>query len=730
LRRFSIANPFSSGYVSEVPDYVVPVEKASFAQDSFAPNGVVRQRRGLSYATSVLSPTTINIYSTAKTKFARNGNTRVVGVTQANDFYVCSTPDQGTLNSFMTTPGITGSYLPRCVYEGELIFCHTSGQVPLLRYAGAVPRGFSAGSSAATISMPAGSFQVSTTSIGGVGTRTGEYLHFTAPDGAGNFQYQPPLCDLIVQDTSTANVYITEVMRNTNGGSTATTNSTVSQATLGTTWPAVPVHEGFVSSISGLTVTPAGIAPATDVFTGGGSYNSTKDAIAIGGPSTTFPHIIAGVTVTTSTTLDTHYAIIPGYAGNKYFILRRCPFRDAEVHKESLWGVGVKEFPSTVYVWPQTSNIGIPPMSVAPYAATSRAGYSNSTVTGFLTENDYTLFSLDVPSKYDTTPIEAILSTDGPLLVLKTDSVYGIYGAFDSTSRDTGGGLEVNKIADWGGCLDLRSAISGENGVYWAGGDGIYTWRGGQVVDLTAGVVQREWRALMLGYQRGTSTVSCGIAANRYLVVAAAGLDNTKTSGAMIGPDTSAPSSRTLVYDIATSSWLGRMTNFSPTHMWTSAEEDGGAACLAASNNDSRIIDCGVAYEPESALATDATNASFPSMKLWSTASLAQAEGIEGEARFCDAVIHSNLYDVSTPTTSITATVASGGSLYTDPTSSKTIGSISATTTDRVDRDKFSVNRSGRLHQIRLEVSATDSSNAKSEISEIVMSFRDSRRGT
>lgn len=651
-------------------------------------------------------------------------------MTQANDFYVCSTTDQGALNSFMTTPGITGSYLPRCFYEGEIIFCHTSGQVPLLRYAGAVPRGFSTGSSAATISMPAGSFQVSTTSIGGFGTRIGEYLHFTAPDGAGNFQYQPPLCDLLAQDTSTANVYITEVMRNTNGGATATTNSTVSQATFGTTWPAVPVHEGFVSSISGLTVTPAGIAPSTDVFTGGISYNSTKDAIAISGGSTVNPHIIAGVTGTTSTTLDTHYAIIPGYAGNKYFILRRCPFRDAEVHKESLWGVGVKEFPSTVYVWPQTSNIGIPPMSVAPYAATSRAGYSNSTVTGFLTENDYTLFSLDVPSKYDTTPIEAILSTDGPLLVLKTDSVYGIYGAFDSTSRDTGGGLEVNKIADWGGCLDLRSAISGENGVYWAGGDGIYTWRGGQVVDLTAGVVQREWRALMLGYQRGTSTVSCGIAANRYLVVAAAGLDNTKTSGAMIGPDTFAPSSRTLVYDIATSSWLGRMTNFSPTHMWTSSEEDGGAACLAASNNDSRVIDCGVAYEPESALATDATNASFPSMKLWSTASLAQAEGIEGEARFCDAVIHSNLYDVSTPTTSITATVTSGGSLYTDPTSSKTIGSISATTTDRVDRNKFSVNRSGRLHQIRLEVSATDSSNAKSEISEIVMSFRDSRRGT
>ena len=717
--------------MSEVPDYVVPIDKASFAQDSFAPNGVVRQRRGFDYATSVLSPTTIDIYSTAKAKFARNGNTRIVGVSQANDFYACSDPASATLNSFMTTPSITGSYLPRCVYEGELIFCHTSGQVPLLRYCGVLHRGFPVGVTNASISMPAGSFQVSTTSISGYGTRTGEYLHFTAPDGAGNFSYQPPLCDLLAQDTTDPNVYVTEVMRNTNGGSTATTNSAISQATLGTTWPAVPVHEGYVSSISGLTVTPAGISPSTDVFTGGLAYNSTKDAIAISGTSGTFPHIIAGVTGTTSTTLDTHYAIPAGYAGQRYFILRRCPFRDAEVHKESLWGAGVKEFPSTVFVWPPTSNIGIPPQSVAPYAATSRAGYANATVTGFMTDTDYTLHSYDVPSKYDTTPIEALLSTDGPLLALKTDSVYGLYGTYDPNTRDTsGGGIEVNKIADWGGCIDLRSAISGENGVYWAGGDGVYTWKGGQIVDLTAGVVQREWRALMLGYQRGTSTVSCGIAANRYLVVAATGLDNTKTSGALIGPDIVAPSSRTLVYDIASSSWLGRMTNFSPTHIWTSAEEDGGAACLAAQNDDSRIIDCGVAYEPESARATDVTNASFPSMKLWSTASLAQAEGIEGEARFCDAVVHSNLYDTSTPTTSITATVTSGGSLYTDPTSSKTIGSIAATTTDRVDRNKFNVNRSGRLHQIRLEVSATDSSNAKSEISEIVMSFRDSRRGT
>jgi hypothetical protein len=46
VRRFSVSNPFSSGYISDAPSYAVPLDNASFAQDVFAPSGVIRQRRG------------------------------------------------------------------------------------------------------------------------------------------------------------------------------------------------------------------------------------------------------------------------------------------------------------------------------------------------------------------------------------------------------------------------------------------------------------------------------------------------------------------------------------------------------------------------------------------------------------------------------------------------------------------------------------------------------------
>jgi hypothetical protein len=93
-------------------------------------------------------------------------------------------------------------------------------------------------------------------------------------------------------------------------------------------------------------------------------------------------------------------------------------------------------------------------------------------------------------------------------------------------------------------------------------------------------------------------------------------------------------------------------------------------------------------------------------------------------------MIHANLTDGSTPTSQIDVAVVSGGSLFESSNQTKNLTSIPADTTDRVDRFKRQVNRVGRLHQIRLDMSVTDSSNTNSEIPEIVMSFRDNRRGT
>lgn len=745
MRRFSVANPFSSGYVSEFPDYVVPIEKASFAQDVFAPNGVVRQRRGWSYVNSAVTTNGSTaappvFTASSKTKFAFTNTTRTLGFSNLNplktDIFLCDSSLAGNgkdlYNKNLHASG-SGVYLPRCVYEGELILCHTSGERPLLRYSGAATD-FST-MTTGTVLMPVGSFTVRATWATGpltVGAALGAYAWFRAPNGSAGFAKQPDMCDRIVETKAlTATIYgdyVLENLRNNNLPAVATT-SNFSTSPIGVTWPAVIVQEGFASAISGSAVTTDGINPTSTVYLTASSKDPGSDAIAVQGTTGTSPYEIAGITSTTSTAVNTHYNITSGLATNRYFILRRCPFRDAAVHKESLWGAGVKEFPSTLYVWPPTSNIGIPPQSVVPYSVTNNAGFSSSAVTGFLTENDFSLFSLDVPSKFGTTPIEALLSTDGPLLVLKTDSVYGVYGTFEPSQRDTGGGLEITKIADWGGCIDLRSATSGEDGVYWAGADGVYAWRGGQIVDISAGLIQREWRALMRGYVTGTSTVSCGVAESRYLIVSATGLDSSKTGDAKVGPDASAPTARTLVYDIAANSWLGRMSNYAPTHIWSATVEDGGAATLGALNSGNRIADATTAYVPDAVSPSDA-NTTYPRMKIWSSAALAQAEGIEGEARLCDLMAHINIYDSASPTSSISISSVSGGALDDDMNYEKSLAPVVATSVDRVDRYKRMVNQSGRLHQIRFDMATTDPDNKKSEIAELVFSFRDSRRGS
>jgi hypothetical protein len=741
MRRFSIPNPFASGYVSEVPDYAVPLDGASFAQDIFVPSGMVRQRRGWVYSQKYTSLTDFGtIRGVAHTKFAFTGGSMRTATSYEDStddphvlIFTDDVPATSPLKSVYSIPYATGSrnsrvYLPRCVYQGELIFCHQSGERPLIRYSGS-NGGVIAPSSAGAVSMGIGSLTLTIGTTPPSGSLKGQYIWFEPPDGGGGKAKQPPLSDRIVLGGSSPTV---ENMRNSVGASSST-SVYWHVSDVGTTWPAVPVYEGVASAISGNTVTLGSINPSSTVFIGtpfaipSSASSPSSDAIAVFGTGST-PHEIAGIESSNSTQVTTNWNISSGLATNRYMILRRCPFKDAAVHRESLWGTGVSQYPSTVYVWPPSANIGIPPQSTSPYAVTSHAGYANASVTGFLTDNDYTLFSLDVPSKYDASPIVALLSTDGPLLVLKTDSVYAIHGTFDATQAASGGNLDVNKVADWGGCIDLRSAISGESGVFWAGADGIYTWRSGQIVDITAGKIQREWRALMNGYSANTSTVACGIAANAYLIVSVNGLSTSLTSGAIIGPDTSAPSSRTLVYDLRSEKWLGRMSNFSPEQMWTVTGEDGDSECLSGYLT-TKFIDVTPAFSPDSTSATD-ENSSGPAMKLWSTCSLAQAEGTEGESRFCDLSIHTNIYDSSSPYSSVGLTAVSGGSLYSDANTSKSLDAISGDSTDRVDRNKRSVNRTGRLHQLRVESSSTSSSNKKIEVSELVLSFRDSRRGT
>lgn len=724
MRRLSIARPFSGGYKSDAPDYAISSGEASFAQDMIAPLGNARQRYGWAYSGGEVVAS--GLAAVAKTTFALTSNdVTVVSRLSNGNLLTQDSPTGGT--SIWSNPRSTGTYwIPRCVYNGDLLFCAQDGESPMLRYAGATSSKTTT-TSTTDVSVGAGSmtFTTSTTFPATVGS----FLTLRPATAAG-VSKQASISSRIIETNGTQS-FTSESIRNGTASAVTTVSTQVSVAPVGFTWPAVAVYEaGTLAAVTGggTTITFNG----TNLTSlGVNTTDLQNDALLVDPPTTGGAFEIADIVGTSGAVQLTTSSVISGTAGSRIRILRRSPFKDATVHKGSLYGTGVKQYPNRVYVFPATKDIGLPPGAPLPkdipYDAISRAGYSNATVSGYTALSDYTAFSdgLDVPSRYDSTPVVALLSTSNQLLVLKPDSVYGILGDFVSPAQSS---LSVAKISDGAGCIDLRSAVTYESVPFWAGAEGIYTWRNGAIVDLTAGKIRQEWQSLMRGYTTG-SFVTTGLVAGTYLVVSAGSLDPSKTGGAKVGPDSGNPTNRTFIYDLRSDVWLGRVSNFNPSHMWTTTVEDGGEGLLAVdgATHQGRILNFYPAVSGGSPSDADGT---YPRFRAWTSASLAQAEGVEGETRFCDLMVHSNVYDQTTPTSTLDISVVSGGSLYESPTQTKNLASITADTTDRVDRFKRQVNRVGRLHQVRFDMSVTDSSNQNSEIPEIVMSFRDSRRGT
>jgi len=724
VRRLSIARPFTGGYKSDTPDYAIGSSEASFAQDMIAPLGIARQRHGWAYSGGEV--VAANLGAVAKTTFSLTSNDVTVVSRLSNGYVLKQDSPSGGTTLWANPRGTSTYWIPRCVYNGDLLFCAQDGESPMLRYAGATSEtATTTGTTNLTVPVGAMTFSTSTTFPATVGS----FLSIRPVSGSG-VSKQASISSRIIETNGTQS-FTSESIRNGTTSAVTAVSTTVTVSPIGFTWPAVPIYEsGTVAAVTGggTTVTFNG----TNLTSlGVNTTNLQNDALLVDPPTTGGAFEVADITGVSGAVQLTTSSVINGTAGTRIRILRRSPFKDATVHKGSLYGTGVKQYPNRVFVFPATKDIGIPPGAPLPkdipYDAISRAGYSNATVTGYTALSDYTAFSdgLDIPSRYDSTPIVALLSTSNQLLVLKPDSVYGILGDFVSPSQST---LTVAKISDGAGCIDLRSAVTYESVPFWAGSEGIYTWRNGAVVDLTAGKVRQEWQALMRGYTTG-SFVTTGLVAGSYLVVSAGALDSTKTGGAIVGLDSAAPTNRTFIYDLRTDIWLGRVSNFNPTHMWTTSVEDGGEALLSVDGaaHQGRVMNFYPAVTGGSASDADAT---YPRFRAWTSASLAQAEGIEGETRFCDLMVHSNVYDQTTPTSTLDISVVSGGSLYESPNQTKNLTSITADTTNRVDRFKRQINRVGRLHQVRFDMSVTDSSNQNSEIPEIVMSFRDGRRGT
>lgn len=711
MRRISIPRPFSGGYRTEVPDYAINLNEASYSIDMTTPVGIARQRWGWSYVDDEVVG--LDIAGVARASFAVSGNTYTVASVASNGrIYKTNSGAPGTV-VWSNPDSVSTHWLPRCVYNGELIFCAQDGKTPLLRYGGSSTSTRTSQSS--TLALGVGSMTFTTGS-----TFSASKGSFVSVQGfaSGAFSKNPAMSARIIETNGTTSFTVDSLRNKTTTAASITTTAEVGP--IGYAYPAVAINESGKVTTSGTTATFEGTnwtsSNVSDKWPRG-------DSVLVINPTIGSPHEISDVASVDSTTQLTVRTGLSSFSNAQYKLLRRCPFKDATVHRGSLWGTGVDEYPSRVYVFIPTKDIGLPPTAEKPFDPTLQAGYASANVTGFTRTSDFLAGAYDVPGPYDSTPVVAVLSSAGPLLALKSDAVFAMYGTYDSTNPSS---IEVTRISDGSGCVDLRSAVTVKSIPYWAGRDGIYMYRG-SIADITEGKIKQEWQSLMLGYVQGTSYVSCGVVADTYLVVSAGGLDNTKTGDAKLGPDTSNPSDRTFVFDIKAGVWLGRMSNAKFKQMWTVGVEDGANALLAThATYSTRVIDVLPAFFGGSVSDADG---SVPSFTAWSSAALGQAEGVEGETRLCDAIFHTNLLDSSPASSAFSVSVVSGGQLNDQATTTKALSPIYADTVDRVDRSKRVVNRSGRLHQIRVSLTAA-STNLNSEIPEMLMSFRDSRRGT
>lgn len=679
MKRVVLDRPFTQGIISDQPAYKIGPQNSAFAQDLIAPEGIARQRKGWAYDGST-ADVSANLAGVHRNLYLLNDNTRTVTTTTAGSVYRHNSASSGTL---LFTNSTSTNILPRCVYRDELILCAQDGISPLRRYAGAV--------TSRTVSSGTPDW------VQNEATITGMTLSGAADVGSYAYVYGDNITDTyhkIIESTSTSSITL--------DGITASSGATISNFTAitltGLAFPAVPVYNAGTITVSGSTVTGYG---TKWVDTLGIVVN--QDAVLII-PATGVAEISSQSDATPANT-----SIAAGLSDqatkSPYAIMRQLPFKDAAAHKGSLWGTGVAQYPNTVYVGPPGWNIAFPPGFTEPVDVTPSGGYNSENA------NDFIMDQIAVPTAYDGDVNIAILSSPSPLLVLKRAAVYGIFGAYPNFS--------VDKIEDGIGCIDIRSAVSTNNGQFWAGEHGIYAYVGGQVVDLTRGKINREWRALTRDFDYGTSDYcAIGQAYDHLFVSIVTGGGTTN---------------RCYVYDMANQAWTSRFTNHKARYFF-SAQVDGEEEELywVGDNDQGRVMKSAVTVNA-TGIAKDGDGDS-PRMQAWTGQGMDGSQTADDDARMLDLAISHNVYDAGAAgSTVMGVSVVAGGSLEAQANATKTLTSINSDTVDRVDRTRFrEVNTKGRLQQVRIDVSTTGTNTAatKIEVPEMTATFRERRSRT
>ena len=101
-----------------------------------------------------------------------------------------------------------------------------------------------------------------------------------------------------------------------------------------------------------------------------------------------------------------------------------------------------------------------------------------------------------VPTSFNATiddTITGVSSVNGVTIVLCRNSVFRVDGRFDSTGR---GGMSLQRISDTASCVSAQSVVQTEDGLYWAGENGVFFSDGYKVLRLNEDY-DKTWQNFM-----------------------------------------------------------------------------------------------------------------------------------------------------------------------------------------------------------------------------------------
>lgn len=534
-----IQRPGSKGMNTEIPSWELDEQESPYIQDVISTGGILTYRGSPSQManSNFNSSATTSLYACSLPNQALMVPPHIIGTNLARNGGIYSAAGWQYIAAPSPAPSSIG--LVREIFNGEAIVCWQDGISSINRFA-ASPS-FSTGLN--TLAASTGSIQTST-GISGVFTTdiSGASTNFLSAAKAGSFlgffdlkrpqrNYRVVItnsdgqlavdCPLDIETSVGWNSswwgYIGLQTVVANSGVASLTNASTSMTGLGTAW--------------------AGLAPLNGTV-------QNSDFVYSLDVSTAFTGYVSSVTNNNTIVLNNGWSGTTQTNGN-YLITRQAVGTEARAHRGVFFCSGVAWAPNRLYY----ATFGSPGGFLANTLSNYWNGlYSQATDLGHASLMQY----IPVPSDQAEGGIVALLSSPSPLLILRNDSCYGLFG--DVPNQD------IRIIADGAGCCDIRATCSNEYGQFWAGYEGIYWYASGRVVDITEGKRNREWRNLMVQIQQSgdvithnnmATSVSMGFI-DHYLLISVHNHINSVNI------------SQTWVYDLQQKVWLGNFSGIDP----------------------------------------------------------------------------------------------------------------------------------------------------------------------